>query len=157
MYELETLRGAFKGIWPWGEHDAQIEDLFGKTIVRIYGAEEENDEIYFVCSDGSVYKMYHEQDCCEGVSIEDICGDVQCLIGTPITKAEDISNACEKGPYSEWTESYTWTWYHLATVKGYVTIRWYGESNGYYSESVDMVWLSAEEIEKGIKGEEAYS
>lgn len=119
-----------------------ISDLLGKTLIDISGAEEEGDSIIFTCSDDTRYLMFHEQDCCEYVSIEDICGDISCLLNTPITLAEDISEECTEVPtQSEYIDSYTWTWYKLATVKGYVTIRWYGESNGYYSESVDFVEL----------------
>lgn len=116
-----------------------IEALIGKTIIKIVGAEEWEGQIIFSCSDGTKYRMFHEQRCCENVSIEDICGDINSLIGSPLLMAEDISNECDDMEALEpGTCSYTWTWYKFATIKGYVTIRWYGESNGYYSESVDF-------------------
>lgn len=157
IYTLETLKEAFALVRPWSDkNSAEIDELLGKTLVDILGAKDGSDEIYFVCSDGTVYKMYHEQDCCEGVFVEDITGDTDRLLKTPITLAEDISSTFED-PYPEaegfWDDSHTWTWYKLATVKGYVTIRWYGESNGYYSESVDMVKMTAEKIAEKLKGE----
>lgn len=118
------------------EKSATISDLFGKTLTEITlpNENERQEYILFECTDGSAYLMYHEQNCCESVTIEDICGNLDRLIGNPLTKAESVSNSGDN-EYG----TYTYTFYHLGTVKGYVDIRWYGESNGYYSESVDMV------------------
>src|SRR5690606_28589979 len=113
-----------------------------KTIAQI---KEYKDKITFHTTDGELYKMHHYQDCCEHVYIEDICGSLDDLIGSPITLAEEVTNAEEDKPLDQWDDSYTWTFYKLATVKGSVTIRWYGTSNGYYSESVDFVLVKGGE------------
>lgn len=114
-----------------------FEPLLGKTVTKIEGAVEESKEILFTTENGDIFRMYHEQDCCEDVRIEDIVGDINDLIGNPILLAEEVTNEGEL----EWGDTCTWTWYHFATIKGYVTIRWYGESNGYYSESVNCEWV----------------
>lgn len=87
--------------------------------------------IIFKLSDDNVVLMGHLQDCCECVSIEAITGNISRLYGNPILVANESSsdNRDESG-------SETWTFYKLATVNGWVDIRWYGYSNGYYSESV---------------------
>jgi len=114
---------------------AELKELIGKTLISIE-QNKDGDEVLFTTNTGEKYKMLHYQDCCECVMIEDVVGDYEDLLNTPILVAEERSqedeNACE---------SATWTFYEFRTIKGSVTIRWYGESNGYYSEEVDFCKL----------------
>jgi hypothetical protein len=120
-----------------------FEALLGKTLVSVTGLEEGSDEVTFMAETGEVYSMYHQQDCCESVYIESVTGDVNDLIGTPILMAEEVSDTDFPPPAGEYVDSYTWTFYKLATIRGYVDIRWLGQSNGYYSESVNFEHVNA--------------
>ena len=69
----------------------------------------------------------------------DVVGDLKDLIGNPILLAEKVvSSDTPEDLDNEPSESFTWTFYKLSTIIGSVTIRWLGESNGYYSESVNF-------------------
>lgn len=118
----------------WREH-IDVAVLQGQILTKVEKIGD--DSILFETATGEKYEMYHEQDCCEHVYIESIVGDLEDLVGSPILMAEEVTNIDEP-PTSERGESYTWTFYKFATNKGYVTIRWYGSSNGYYSESVSF-------------------
>lgn len=111
-----------------------ISDFVGKTFACV--EKDGDDRIVFGENNGERFIMEHMQDCCESVFIEDVCGEFVDLVGSPILVAEEVS--CDKGPLTDYDESYTWTFYKFSTIKGSVTIRWYGTSNGYYSESVDV-------------------
>ena len=120
----------------WGD-ERVFSELLGKTLERIVRID--NSELIFHCDNGDIYRMYHYQNGCKGVEIEDISGSLDDLIGSPIPHAEKSeSHEHPEGVKPEYKESFTWTFYKIATVKGWVDIRWYGESNGYYSESVDF-------------------
>lgn len=109
-------------------------ELIGKTIanISIY-----NDRIVFTLDSKEIYSLHHLQDCCEDIRLEDVCGDISDLLRTPILNAfESSSSNSPKEVGLNGDESYTWTFYKICTIKGYVTIRFYGTSNGYYSEEV---------------------
>jgi hypothetical protein len=115
---------------------AEFSDLQGDIILDIQGCEVGSDEIFIVTYSGYKYRMYHEQDCCECVTVEDVCGDINDIIGQRVEVAEERT---EDGGYDEdQYESSTYTFYCLRTMKGSLDIRWCGHSNGYYSERVDF-------------------
>lgn len=120
----------------------EVSELLGKTITEIGGLQSGDDVVLFTCDDGSVYQMWHAQDCCESVGINDVEGDVNDLVGSPIVVAEAVDSSDFPAPEGEYVESYTWTFYRLATQKGFVVVRWLGESNGYYSERVDFAKIA---------------
>ena len=111
-----------------------FEDLKGRVLSKVVNLD--GYELHFHLTEDHYVRMYHMQDCCESVYIEDIVGDLDDLVGTPLLLVEEVSNY--DGESKEYSESETWTYYRFRTIKGSVDIRWYGESNGYYSESVDI-------------------
>ena len=150
---------------------ASITELEGKTITSITGAVKDSDSIVFKTADGLEYAMYHDQDCCESVALEDVCGDIDDLIGSPVLKAYESSTqtldadalpmlfeaAPEiyvaavaevlSGVRRDSDDSNIWTFYRLSTIKGTVVLRWHGTSNGYYSERVDFKLTSIPSIQ----------
>jgi hypothetical protein len=112
--------------------------LRGRTVESVEGLEIGSMDVLFR-GDGWWARLTHHQDCCEHVRLEDIAGDVADLIGAPIALAEAVTSRDQCEGLPEYWESFTWTFYKLATKQGYVTLRWLGESNGYYSEEVSFM------------------
>lgn len=122
--------------------DVAIAELVGQTF-REVRVNAEKDEMVFVADGAVEYRFYHDQSCCERVRINDINGDLAFLIGEPLLLADESSSEGNEGDVgklrpSEHSESWRWTFYRFGTKKGYVDVRWLGESNGYYSERVNL-------------------
>lgn len=111
--------------------------FIGKSFSKV---ENIGDEELIFQLGGTKYVFYHEQSCCENVTIEDVCGNLVDLENSPITMAEEV---CHERVGDYVGDGRTYTFYKFATVKGYVTVRWCGSSNGYYSESVDFKVIRA--------------
>ena len=126
-----------------------FDELVGRILCRV---ESDNDELRLYLTDTNYVRFYHEQDCCEAVYIESIVGDLEDLVGSEILMAEDSENLFDQiknfgKEEDESDESFTWTFYKFATRKGYVDVRWYGTSNGYYSEGVSVEFVDTNSTE----------
>ncbi len=148
--------------------DTQIvlDGIVGMTFCEV-ALSDHKRVLTFSCADSQgQYRMQHLADCCSDGWLEDVVGDLSDLVGAPILYAEEshfespdkeaswrLSDG--EGSLSEYQpgrppetdetapqESYTWTFYRLGTKKGSVTLRWFGTSNGYYSESIDFRLVS---------------
>lgn len=117
-------------------------------LVKVIGLKPGSGCVSFFCKDGTIIDMFHDQDCCEIVEIESVDSydnndDIYtncdwCII-------EEVSNV-DKEPMEYNEGSYTWTFYNVKTNRGYDTIRWFGTSNGYYSERVDFAYAGRRNI-----------
>jgi hypothetical protein len=121
------------------------EQAFARTIKEI---DFKDTSVSILLSDGATIKQHHDQDCCEYVEITQIDGTISNHIGAVIYSLEEKITTKEDLPPEEQDQydSATFTFYTLKTSKGYLDWRWTGESNGYYSESVDCIYTQSKEI-----------
>lgn len=116
-------------------------NFVGSTILGVDGLEEGNDFARIFTDRGTLH-IYHSQDCCESVSIEDVVGDPADIVGGLVVSAEEAEGNGHTPESTDHYDSYTYTYYLIRTTRGDVSIRWLGESNGYYSESATVEWVT---------------
>lgn len=114
-----------------------VETVIGVTMKRVVRDRTGfDDRILFEAESGQQWEMVYVPDCCANCNIDEIVGDLTDLVGVPIAMAEESTNSDRpRADADVQPDSFTWTFYKFATNKGYVTVRWYGASNGYYSET----------------------
>ena len=136
MAFYQKMLHKFKGI-------QTLEDLEGDTILRVTGLYKESSEVLFFFEAG-VLRMMHPGVCCSEGLLEDFEGNAEDFIGRPLTKIEVSSNpASEK---NNGNKEYDWTFYKLRSDKGYLDLRWLGNTGrtGMYSSAIDCHWFPAE-------------
>ena len=133
-------------------NEIEIKDLVGMVFDSYEIAIKDNESLTINVCDlyGDIFikllgktnvAFYHDSECCEQVWLEDVCGDMQDLLGTPILKAY-VTIMRKDEPMeeedSELDEVDDWIFYHLSTIKGSVTLRFNTSSNGFYSTDVSV-------------------
>ena len=111
----------------------EFETMIGEVLSSIDIDTKEN-QILLTTKSGRIFKFYHEQDCCESVTINGlVVGDIQKLVGGVI---QEITK--EESTVEVEYDSRTDTTLTFKIDEHTVISNWIGESNGYYSESVDF-------------------
>jgi len=117
-----------------------INELIGQVAKSIRN--NRDSQLIFEMADGKKYKFdgkesmfYQEQDVSESVSIEEIHGDLEDLVGQPLVQAE-AEYVTEDATEEDDDGTATWTFFKFATNQDSVTVRWSGTCDGYYSEPI---------------------
>lgn len=116
-----------------------FDDLVGKTIWQIERTLDWHGETRMLVlhlDDLTAFYMYDEEHGTGNdvsIRLTDISGDLDDLLNEPLLVAE---MAKQDDNSSTPDDGQNWTFYRFATQKGFVVLRWLGQSNGYYSEEV---------------------
>ena len=128
-------------------------EFIGETVSEVY-VDDFKEYVIIAFESGKGVMLKHDQECCEEVVIDDINGDINDLAGQRILMFTEVvsdgNNLPEEYRDIKIDNYSTWSFYTISTLKDDITIRWYGSSNGYYSEIVDVISLTPEEVLRKI-------
>ena len=122
----------------------RLDTLLGVTLehVELFDA-----GVQMTSVNGDKFVLMHEQDCCEEVYLLD-WDDLDCLVGSPIVLAEEVSNQWHSGiplpPGNTSNSEEEWTFYKIGTLKGTCTFRFYGRHNGCYAVNAKLYQVEKE-------------
>jgi hypothetical protein len=122
-----------------------LKDLIGQTITSFTGVILNNEEyisdnnvITLTCKSGDKFMIYEEIGSMYNshvhATIEEFTGDLNDILNTPIIIAE-----CRSGETGTFGIGCIYYFYHIATIKGHVDIRFKCENNEYYGGYVYFV------------------
>lgn len=109
-----------------------VRPLILEEVTEVTGLHAGSEEVMIHFANGYCIRLYHMQDCCESVSLNDF--EVFEELKGPLLTFDETSNSSNDGE----GESETWTFYNIRIGAGVLNLRWLGESNGYYSEAIDV-------------------
>lgn len=115
--------------YPWIYSESiPFNTLKGKIITKIVNRD---DRVEFYTNDGRFTLISFESWCGNDVRVwlENKSDDFSGVLNSPVLLAEETSDSAN---------GYSYTFYKLSTNKDSVTLRFCGESNGYYSEKMDF-------------------
>lgn len=106
--------------------------LVGEVLTHV-DVDETAGEILLTTKSGRQFMLHHEQDCCESVTIKSTEGDWKKLLHKKLkeVKWEEEGDSTDYG-------TCTRTDITFIVNRHTVVSKWFGESNGYYSESVHL-------------------
>jgi len=112
----------------------QPETLIGEVLTSI-DIDEREQKILLTTASGRLVMIHHYQECCESVEICGTDGAWRTLVGKPIESVSVDEVDCD---HEDDADSRTRTNIAFRVDGATVISRWVGDSNGYYSESVDI-------------------
>ena len=120
----------------------EFKKMVGEIISEITLKTDDNnyEQLIFKTESGKIFKMFHENDCCEIVYLEDVIGGrLTDLLGETVVDVDIKTNSVKNNKNTEEYEYYFYEYYfyEIKTNVNTITLRWYGESD-YYSAYVDF-------------------
>ena len=105
--------------------------------LKIFSTSFDDDEITFTKEDGTNIIFQAYGDCCSQSFIESI-DDHHVLQDCTILSVEEVEgeSASNENDYTQ--ECQKWTFYKFKTDKGYATLSFRNDSNGYYDGSLEL-------------------
>lgn len=133
LYEGTTRDAMVRNIIKDGENGEFVQSQYPNQIEAVAV----HNDVLYLCTRQAIFAIRHEQDCCEDVWFVDGEEDISDMVGDYLVKIR-IDVSPQDRDSNRIDECSTWTFVTIQTLRNSYSFRWYGESNGYYSETVQL-------------------